>query len=147
LFKIEVKEQDYSNHNERFLVMYSKKLINFLERMGLKSGHKIKNQITIPNWIWNNDEFLKACIRGLIDTDGCIYRLTPNYPNLFQLCFTNNNKTLLKDARKALLRLGFKVSKISRNQIYITRQKERFYKEIGFSNTKHKKRYAHSPVV
>lgn len=48
LFNLKVKEMIYSKHNERFTVMYSKELIDFLGSMNLKPGNKIKNQTTIP---------------------------------------------------------------------------------------------------
>ena len=62
--------------------------------------------------------------------------------------FKNSNLTLLKDARKAFLALGYPISKVYKHgQIYLTQQAyiRKFYKEIGFSNNKHQKRY--SPVV
>jgi len=107
------------------------------------SGNKIKNQVTIPNWIWENVEFLKYCIKGLIDTDGSLYRLRPHWPNLFQLSFKNNNKRLLEDVRKAIVILGFKPSRVFGNRIVITRQDEikKYFKVVGTNNLKY------SPVV
>ena len=59
-----------------FLEAHSLKLINFLEDKGFKPGNKIKNKLRIPSWIKNNRKFLKACLRGLYDTDGSVYKLT-----------------------------------------------------------------------
>ena len=36
-------------------------------------GNKIKQQIDIPQWIYSRISFQKACMRGLMDTDGCIF--------------------------------------------------------------------------
>lgn len=87
-------------------------------------GNKIKNAVTIPKWIWKKNLFVRRCIRGLIDTDGSVYRLKPQWPNLFQISFKNNNTTLLEDTRRAFLISGFHPSHIYGNRIALTRQAE-----------------------
>ena len=147
LFGIEPKIE-MRKTNEMLIIVHSKEIVEFLIKMGLKTGNKIKNRVTIPSWIFSNDEYLKTCVRGLIDTDGCVYTLKPQYPNLYQISFKNYNSALLKDTRRAFIKLGYPISNISINiQIYLSQQKyiSKFYKEIGFSNRKHIKRY--SPVV
>jgi intein/homing endonuclease len=149
LFNIEPKIE-LRKSNEMLLIIHSKKMVEFFISQGLKSGDKIKNKVTIPKWIFEKDIYLKACIRGLIDTDGCIYTLKPHYPNYYQMNFKNFNMRLLKDTRKAFLALGYPISKISKhNQLYLTQKAyiRKFYKEIGFSNLKHQKRYHNSPMV
>lgn len=137
--------------NERFLDIVSKELVNFFINMGLKPGNKIKNQSTIPRWIFNENTFLKSCLRGLIDTDGCIHKMSKRDSKLLRINFTNHNLTLLKDTRKIFLKLGFHPSKIILNRVfYISRQNEikKYLKEIGFKNDKHLKRLRKfSPVV
>ncbi len=145
LFDIEPKFYESKRSNGFYLLLHSVKLIDYLSNMGLKSGNKIKNQVTIPLWVWKKNSYIRKCIRGLFDTDGCVYELLPHWPGLFQISLTNRNEKLLKDTRKALMRLGYKVSSISRPKgkgvpkIYITRKKEinRFCEEIGFKNQKH----------
>lgn len=118
-------------------------VLSLLSNSIIKSGNKIENQVTIPNWIWQNYSFLRACVRGLFDTDGSLYRLKPHWPNLYQLSFKAYNKRLLNDARRALLTLGFNPSKTFDNRIVLTRQEEikRYFKEIGANRLKY------SPVV
>jgi len=48
-------------------------LVRFCHSIGLVIGNKIKQQIDIPQWILADRRFQIACIRGLIDTDGCIF--------------------------------------------------------------------------
>lgn len=36
-------------------------------------GSKVKQNVTVPAWIKNDPEFSRLCLRGLIETDGCIY--------------------------------------------------------------------------
>jgi hypothetical protein len=45
----------------------------YLEKIGLKVGHKVRLQVGVPLWISQNPEFRLACLRGLIDTDGGIF--------------------------------------------------------------------------
>lgn len=126
-----------NSKNAMFLILQGVRAVNFLENKGFKPGNKIKNKLTIPIWIKKNDEFLKACLRGLYDTDGSIYKLTNQ--NSFQICFTNHNLYLLSDVRDSLLSLGILCSKISKYNLYITKKTElrKFLKLIGFSNVKH----------
>jgi intein/homing endonuclease len=146
LFNVEPKIQKRID-NEILVVVHSKNLVNYLASLGLKPGNKIKNQVTIPDWVFNRRECLKACVRGLIDTDGSIYR-TGKWS---QICFKNHNLRLLSDFRKALIKLGYHASNITWNKVYISRKSDihKFYKDVGFSNPKHIRRYRSifSPVV
>ena len=145
LFGVKTKLYKQKGSSELMVIMHSRLIVDFLRKMGLRPGNKIDNQSTIPRWVWKNNKYLKACIRGLIDTDGSVYELKPQWPGLYQINFENRNITLLKDLREAFLKLDFKISNIcgkrtkEGTKIYLTRkdQIEKFYKEIGFSNPKH----------
>lgn len=144
LFGINGKEWTSKKDNSRFLTLTSKELVEFFIKMGLKSGNKITNQVTIPNWIWKENKYLRTCLRGLIDTDGCVHRMSNKNPNLLRINLKNYNKTLLEDSRNAFIRLGFHPSNITSNTIYLSRQSEinKYLKDIGFSNKKHIDRLA-----
>jgi len=43
------------------------------KHLGIPTGSKIRNKVKIPSWIWKRKYYIKACLRGLFDTDGCIY--------------------------------------------------------------------------
>jgi len=144
LFDISVKTQEFKNNNERFVSLYSRELVNYLNMIGLKSGNKIKNSLTMPKWIFENKDYMKACIRGLIDTDGSVFRMSKKDPNLIRINFKNLNKRLLVDTRKIFIKLGYHPSKIIRNDVfYISRKADitKYIKEIGFSNEKHLRRF------
>ena len=152
LFGVKVNIKISSDKNVIVIESYGTNLITFLEKKGFPPGNKISNKLRIPNWIKNNDEYLKACIRGLYDTDGSVYKITNQ--NSHQFCFTNYNLGLLEDVRDGLLKLGIICSKISKGtDIYITKKSElrKFLKLIGFSNYKHLKKIEmwnlNSPVV
>ena len=138
LFGIKVKAYKIKKENAINLTATGKKLTEFLEIKGFKPGNKITNQLKIPNWIKTNKNFLKACIRGLYDTDGCIYHLTNQ--NSYQICFTNYNIPLLNDVRNSLISLDIMPSIISKGrEITITKKSKlrKFLNEIGFHNSKH----------
>lgn len=151
LFGVESKVSQHKTFNELFIKVHSKRLLEFLFSIGLAAGDKIKSQETIPPWVFENDPYLKACIKGLVDTDGSIYELLPHWPGFWQICFTNRNDTLLRDFREGLLKVGINCSKIynykdgkKTPKVYITKKTElgKFYKEIGFSNPKHRNKIA-----
>jgi len=129
----------YSNSNNSLNLSFdSLRLVEFFERENFKAGDKIKNQVTIPDWIKENPKYLAVCLRGLFDTDGSFYRL--GNQNSYQVNFKNFDKTLINDVRKGLIELGLRPSKISRGiQLFITKKSEiaKFYKVIGFHNSKH----------
>lgn len=133
-----------SGINSKFLlkrnVIYScinsKEFVKELERNGMRRGDKIKNKVGIPAWISADDEFLRACIRGLIDTDGSVYRLSNKDPHLGRISFKNFNSVLMDDFRKGLIKLGFHPSKEIYKNVHLTRKADvlKYYKEIGSNN-------------
>ncbi len=126
------------------IVIQRKKLVGFLNDMGLPIGDKIRQGADIPVWIMENQKFQKACIRGLVDTDGCFFTHTYisnmkkySYP---KIDFTSVSKPLLLSAYKILINLGFSV-RICRNEkaIRIESQKDvsRYLKIIGTHNSRY----------
>jgi intein/homing endonuclease len=124
------------NKNALRMRVYRKTFVNELCLLGLEEGDKMRGRIGIPEWVFGRKDFLRSCVRGLIDTDGSVYRLTPHWPNLIQITFKNNNKKLLRDVRSALIELGLKPSKIFGNRLVITRKSEveKYFREVGTNN-------------
>lgn len=129
--------------NAGYFTIYGKNIVEFFKENGLKPGNKVKNNQGIPLWIKENDEFLKACIRGLIDTDGSIHQIARNNKNM-RIDFTSYIPNLLEDVRKGFIKLRFNPSKVINNKhFFLSQQKEieRYKKEIGFGNSKNLNRY------
>lgn len=153
LFDLKANIIIFPKVNERFVVAYSRELVRFFGKNGLKPGNKIINENSIPYWIFENKNFLKCCVRGLIDTDGSIFRMSRKDPNLLRINFKNFNQKLLRDTRRAFVTLGFHPSKIICNNVfYLSRKADivKYIKEIGFSNQRHQKRFKefiNSPMV
>ena len=125
------------DHNGLFIRITSKRLVSFLLSIGLFAGDKIRNNQGIPEWIFENEEYVRACIRGLMDTDGSIHLMSKR-DGLKRISFTNYCVQLLDDVYKGLHSLGYHPTRTGR-KLYLSRQAEveTYLKEIGFANSKH----------
>ena len=142
IFEEKSRVYEYPKNNAVYITFHGKKMVEFIIEKGIKPGNKKINNQNIPLWIKQNDDYIRNCLRGLIDTDGSIHYISKNNKNL-RICFTSYIPPLLNDVRDSLIILGFHPSKIIKgNQIFITRKEdiEKYFKEIGFSNEKHLKR-------
>jgi hypothetical protein len=131
------------NKNCGYFTVYGKNLIEYIKLLGLKSGNKKKNNQGIPDWIKSDKILLARCIRGLIDTDGSIHKISKNNNNL-RIDFTSKIPQLLIDTHEAFISLDFNPSKIiCKSHFFLSRQKEieKYIEKIGFSNSKNLKRY------
>lgn len=131
----------------------SKKLVLWLHSMGLPIG--VKDKIVIPNYIRRNLNLAKACIRGIFNTDGSVYRRyskayskhSKHYKNYAVIQFTMKNKNVIKFVIDILKQSQFRVNQITSDRDYwvcrITSQKDvnRFFNEIATNNSYHSNRY------
>lgn len=125
---------------QKYYVVYfgSVDAVRWFLSMGL-AFNKVKQQVGVPNWIFNKDKFIANFLRGFFDTDGSIYKLKFG----IQICYTNRSQPLLAATSCGLTKLGFNPSKISNFKIYLTRKSdvEKFFSLICPANKKHIKRY------
>ena len=73
LFSIEAPIRKKKTSKAVEVVLSSFDLCRFLEKHCFKAGNKVHNQVPVPIWIKNNILYTRACLRGLFDTDGCIF--------------------------------------------------------------------------
>ncbi len=123
-------------------------LIHFcIEKLGLKQGNKIKQQVDIPDWIKQSRLYSIACVRGLVDTDGCVfnhcYRVNGKEYNYKKLAFRNHSRPLILSVFRILKDCGLNLRMAQRNDLRLDRIKdvENYFKIIGSNNPKHLKRY------
>lgn len=124
-------------------------LVEYLVALGLKTGNKVKLQVDIPDWIKGNLEFEKACVRGLMDTDGCIFHECHNVKNKKycypRLSFVTASVPLRDSVFGILSKLNLnpKIRNINKRYLQIEEKEKiaEYFKIIGTSNPKHLKRY------
>lgn len=124
LFNIEIATRKRKEKNALVLVCSSINLLDFLISKGAVKGNKINNGIDVPFWIKNNSGYEKAFVRGLIDTDGCIYIhkhvVKGELRKDIGLCFTNNSKNLIKEVLEVFKKNGVNSHVSSKgNRIYL----------------------------
>ena len=100
-----------------------------------KNGSKYKQNIIIPDWIKKNKKYSIACIRGLFETDGSIYK-DRGYE---MVNFVTIIPNLAADVMEILKKLEFNpkiyrinTTKIPRYTIRISKNVTLFLKTINF---------------
>lgn len=143
LFNIEAKTRKRPNQNTLVVVISSTNLVEFLMKKGAVKGHKIIQQINTPYWIKNNASYEKKFVRGLMDTDGCLYIHKHKIKNvLYQnigLCFASFSSKLLYSIAGILKKNGIKPHITNEGQrIYLYSQKDvqKYLNIFGSSNSR-----------
>lgn len=96
--------------NALVISLASTSVIDFLVLNGLSRGNKLKQGLNIPKWILNKPLYEKACVRGLIDTDGCIFihihKVGGNIYKNIGLTFTSYSQELIFQVATILDKFG-----------------------------------------
>lgn len=117
-------------------------IVKYLVGKGLKIGNKVHLQVGVPTWIEKNNEYIRACIRGLIDTDGCfvIHRYCVDgkqyeYP---KISFANKSEPILDFVYRGLTKLEYHPKRTYKFDIWLYNQNEvrKYLEEIGVHNIK-----------
>lgn len=141
LFGIDVALRARKDKKALCIVASSTSLVEFLVSKGCVRGNKISQSICIPAWIRHDPSFLAPCIRGLVDTDGCLYIHSHKvagreYRNL-GLCFSSYSPQLLGDFADGLRLFGIKpyvVAGAHKVYLYSAKSVLRYLRVIGSSN-------------
>ncbi len=153
LFAIEMSVKYHQKFKEILLYKYSKDFVKILEGVGLKAGNKKDNNVGFPNWIFTDKKFIAACLRGLFNTDGTIYKRWKHKGYFIE--FTSNIFKLQTDIIKALdlLEINHSIWFRSKgpiaNRCSICSQAavKRFLSTVGSSNPKYNKIVLKARVV
>jgi DNA-binding transcriptional regulator WhiA len=135
-------------------VLCDKKIIDFFVKLGMPIGLKC-NRLRIPKEILENEKLTRACIRGIFNTDGSVYRRyskkyashARSYRNYAVIQFKMESRNVIRFLKSRLEWYGIKVNRITKvlncSVIRVTDQKSirRFVTEIGFTHPYHKKRF------
>lgn len=148
LFKIEPGIHFRADCQAVNIYISRKKLVNyFLNKLELKKGDKIRNQVDIPQWITANEEYYKACVRGLIDTDGCVihhkYTVKRKEYKYRKLGFTSASLPLKMSVFHYLQSIGLKPRLSQPYDVRLDSKSDvkNYFDIVGSSNPKHLMRY------
>ncbi|HEA84479.1 MAG TPA: hypothetical protein ENI04_00670 [Candidatus Wildermuthbacteria bacterium] len=148
LFNVPVAIYHYPKKSINNLVVSRSELVRFCtEKLGLKQGNKVKQQVDIPGWIKQNKQYSIACVRGLVDTDGSVfthrYRVNGKEYRYRKLAFTSASKPILYSVYKILqdLDLNVRIAQGKDVRIDSISDMKKYFKIIGSHNPKHLKRY------
>lgn len=129
------------------IVISRKRLVEYCVGLGLKRGNKIAQGVDIPIWINKDKELQVSCVRGLWDTDGCIFQechkiknKTYCYP---RLSFVSHSEPLRNSVYKILKKLDFSPKIRDNRSVQLERKEDikRYFVVIGSHNQKHIERY------
>lgn len=100
LFGVQPAIRRRKERNTLVISLASTTIVDFLVSTGLPRGDKLKAGLKIPKWILKNPSYRKFCVRGLVDTDGCLYihkhrRGGLEYKNI-GLCFCSHSPILIE---------------------------------------------------
>ena len=118
-------------------------LVDFLVSEGLPRGNKLRAGLVIPAWILKKRAYSHACVRGLVDTDGCMFIHTHTvagkvYKNI-GLTFSSRSPELIGQVATILGKSGIMPHvHLKGTDIYIYRKDavERYLKIFGSSNNR-----------
>lgn len=120
-------------------------LVKFLVFIGLRIGNKVKQQVDVPDWIKDSPNYRKACLRGLVDTDGGIflhkYKVAGKEYIYKKMSFSNRSIPLLVFVRNTLQDLGFTpkvIDKVENKKVWLYNQSEvaRYLCVVGTHNAR-----------
>lgn len=148
LFHIKSSIRKRPNQNTLVLVYSSMNLLDFLFSKGVVKGNKVLQEFDIPSWIKTDPEYKKSFVRGLIDTDGCLYihqhKVSGKLYKNLGLCFTSHSKKLLLSVATIFKEFGIKPYLTSNNtRIYLYSYKSvlKYLDTFGSSNPRILRKY------
>lgn len=154
LFKIKVSFNKRRSRGDIItLTMSGVNMVEFLVEQGLKVGNKVRQQVAIPSWIMRNQLYTRACVRGLMDTDGSVFTERHCYKDKVYsykvLTLTNYSRPLIKQCRKILQNLKIKsiINNEKRFSVRIKTRIKKYLDLIGTNNPKHYRKFLDSGGV
>jgi len=102
--------------------LYSKDLVDLLKKHGIRPGNKTERQVSVPEWVKEDRNFQKHCLKGLTDTDGTIYVRGKEKATVVQ--FKNASEPLLNDFDEMCENLGIRCSKGGYRTVQVAAKEE-----------------------
>lgn len=144
----------YQRKNEKAcnVTLAGVELIKILGELGVRQGSKVRRQAEVPGWILNNKGYAHACLRGLMDTDGCIYHHNHVSHGVrcynLGLTFTNLSQPLVAFVYQTLCSLGLTAKRTARGVfVYRKQDVDRYFCTISSHNAHHVQRYRNFATI
>lgn len=106
LFAVAPAIRKRRGRNVLVVSLASTSIVDFLATNGLSRGDKLKDGLRIPDWILARRAWRLACVRGLVDTDGCLYihrhRVSGRSYQNIGFCFSSHSPELLRQVATIL---------------------------------------------
>ena len=91
--------------------IWNSDLIEFKKGLGLPLGDK--GEVVIPDLFLQNNSFKASVVRGIFDTDGCVYLEKKNGKLYPRLEITTISNKLANQLRRLLIEMSFRATKYS----------------------------------
>ncbi len=147
LFEVSPKIYSVKNSRTINISVSRKNLSDFLLNNGLKIGNKLKQNISIPDWINKSYKFKINCLRGLMDTDGSVviekHKINNKNYSYPRVNFTSYSDKLIEQIYQILTELGFNPKfRRSKKSVQLEKIEDicNYFETVGSSNTKHLRR-------
>ncbi len=143
LFNVQAQFITQRNKKACTVTISSKAVCNFFVEQGIPQGNKIKLGLHIPDWIRRESLYRKAFIRGLFDTDGCVYLDTHRYRQKVYkhlgMAFVNQSIPLLSFFKESLELFGLHPTQKTEFRVFLRRKEDirQYFDLVGSSNEKH----------
>jgi len=152
IYNIELSLREMPSTRVYGFQIWSNKLVDFKLKLGLPLGKKF--DILIPKIFLENEELKISVIRGIFDTDGCIYLEKKNKKLYPRVEITTISMKLAEQILNILRELGFRASIYSWDSVNHPNKKrvykittrgiemfDKFISEICPKNLKHIRKY------
>jgi len=147
VFSVDAPLRQRRDENAVVVTVSSKEVGRLLVRKGMVMGHKIQGSLRMPAWVRLQKRFRDTFIRGLFDTDGCVYIdkhkiRGKEYKNI-GLAFANRCLPLLADFKGTLLEYGLHPTQKTKYTVFLRREKDiyQYFSIFGSSNPKHMRKF------
>jgi len=108
LYGVDISLRDMPSTRVYGFQIWCNKLVEFKKKLGLPLGKKF--EVFIPEVFLTSDKLKKAVVRGIFDTDGCVY-LQPKYGKLYpRLEIMTISQVLSKQLFEILNNLGLRAT-------------------------------------
>ena len=147
LFRVDPSIYHSPKYSVNDIVISRTGLVEHLHSLGLLIGNKIKQNLDIPEWIVSRKEYAIACVRGLVDTDGCLiihkYKVNGKWYLYKKLSFTTASSPLRSTVYRIFQEVGLTPRIAQNRDVRIDSQADmkKYFEIIGSHNPKHLNKY------